>query len=441
MRVSWRTLPGSLFARMALILVLGLATAQMVSVWLQWGERATQVSQARGQNYVDRIVEAVRVLEANDPSRRSMALAALQYGGMQVALVDAGQVAPNKQRRPIQRMINSRLGAEHEIRITGDAPGPGMQQRGNARHGIDLQLRDGQWVRFGFASEAEVPAFSNELMVRLLLMLAIVVLVVILAVRQATRPLQQLASAADLLGRDLDAPPLRLEGPTETRRAAQAFNQMQERIKRLIRERSRALAAVSHDLRTPLTRLRLRAELVEDKKLRDQLAADLDAMATMIDVTLDYLRGLQDSETLRAIDINALLASMSEDALVLGRTVLIDGQALLPYRGRLLALRRALQNLIDNAIKYGGSAQLRVIDSAAELRILVEDQGPGIASEELSSVTEPYYRTDASRNSASGGIGLGLSIVKDIAFSHGGELLLENRPQGGLCATLQLPRS
>jgi signal transduction histidine kinase len=215
---------------------------------------------------------------------------------------------------------------------------------------------------------------------------------------------------------------------------------MQARIKRLVSERSRALAAVSHDLRTPLTRLRLRAELVDDAKLRDQMAADLDAMAAMIDATLDYLRGLQTSEAVRPIDINALLASMSEDALVLGRRISIQGQALTPYAGRLSALRRALQNLIDNAIKYGSCAHLRVEDDAGELRIMVEDEGPGIEPGELARVTEPYYRPDASRNSATGGVGLGLSIAKDIALLHGGDLVLANRPQGGLCATLKLPR-
>jgi signal transduction histidine kinase len=261
-----------------------------------------------------------------------------------------------------------------------------------------------------------------------------------IAVRQATKPLQQLAQAADTLGRDLDAPPLAEEGPAETRRAAQAFNRMQARIKRLVDERARALAAVSHDLRTPLTRLRLRAELVDDEKLRDQMGADLDSMAAMIDATLDYLRGFQDSESARPIDMNALLQSLVEDAAVLGKAISLDGAARSPYTGRLSALRRALQNLIDNAIKYGHSAHLRIDDDAAALCIVVEDEGPGIPPAELVRVTEPYYRPDASRSRETGGVGLGLSIVTDIALMHGGELLLANRPQGGLRATLVLPR-
>jgi signal transduction histidine kinase len=440
MRLSWRAWPSSLFVRMALILLLGLLVAQGLSLWLQWGERATVVSQARGQNFVDRMAEAVRALEATAPAQRSAALETLSYGNWQVSLISGDQVSQNPPRGAMRNLFSDRLGSPREIRPVGSAAGMGMMHGNMMPRSFDVRLRDGQWVRFSGGRELDTPALPSDLIVRLLVTLMIVTAVVMLAVRQATQPLKQLAQAADTLGRDLDAPALAEVGPIETRRAAQAFNRMQARIKRLVSERSRALAAVSHDLRTPLTRLRLRAELVDDAKLRDQMAADLDAMAAMIDATLDYLRGLQTSEAVRPIDINALLASMSEDALVLGRRISIQGQALTPYAGRLSALRRALQNLIDNAIKYGSCAHLRVEDDAGELRIMVEDEGPGIEPGELARVTEPYYRPDASRNSATGGVGLGLSIAKDIALLHGGDLVLANRPQGGLCATLKLPR-
>ncbi|MFZ4536171.1 ATP-binding protein [Propionivibrio sp.] len=443
-----RAFPSSLFARMALILLVGLLAAQLASLWLQWGERATVVAQARGLHLADRIAEAVRVLEAGDPSRRSSTISALQSDDMRVSVIDADQVSPNSPRGPIQAAIGARLGSEREIRSLGSGGGGGGRggggggmQRGNPLRSFDLRLNDGQWVRITAAREAEAPALPGDLIAQLLITLIIVTAVVMIAVRQATRPLQQMADAADTLGRDLDAPPLAETGPAESRRAAQAFNRMQARIKRLIDERARALAAVSHDLRTPLTRLRLRAELVDDEKLRDQMAADLDAMASMIDATLDYLRGLQDSEVARPIDMNALLQSLAEDAEVIGRAISVEGTALTPYRGRLSALRRALQNLIDNAIKYGHSARIRIDDDPAVLRIVVEDEGPGIAPAELVRVTEPYYRPDASRSRETGGVGLGLSIVKDIALMHGGELLLANRPQGGLSATLVLPRS
>ena len=445
---SFRAFPSSLFARMALILLAGLLAAQLASLWLQWGERATVVSQARGQNFTERMAETIRVLEADEPSRRSATVSALPSGDLRVTLIRDDQVSPNPPRGQIQATLSARLGSEREIRSAGGGGGGGMQHmgpggmqsRGNAMRSFDVRLRDGQWVRISAVHEADTPALPNELIAQLLITLIMVIAVVMIAVRQATKPLQQLANAADTLGSDLDAPPLTENGPTETRRAAQAFNRMQARIKRLVDERARALAAVSHDLRTPLTRLRLRAELVIDERLREQMAADLDSMAAMIDATLDYLRGLQDSEALRPIDMNALLQSLAEDAAVLGKSISVEGLALAPYSGRLSGLRRALQNLIDNAVKYGHGAQLRIEDAADALRLIVEDAGPGIAPAELSRVSEPYYRPDASRSRATGGVGLGLSIVKDIALMHGGELLLANRPQGGLSATLILPR-
>ena len=442
----FRALPSSLFARMALILFAGLLAAQLGSIWLQWGERATVVSQARGLNFTDRLADAIRALEAADPAHRDSSIATLQSNGLRVALIKDDQVSPNPPRGQIQAMLAARLGSERDVRSVGSSVGgmqhggPGaMQQR--AMRNFDVRLSDGQWVRVSAVHETDTPpALSSDLITNLLITLIIVSAVVMIAVRQATNPLKHLAEAADTLGRNLDAPPLAEEGPAETRRAAQAFNRMQSRIKRLVDERARALAAVSHDLRTPLTRLRLRAELVDDEKLRDQMAADLDAMSAMIDSTLDYLRGLQDSEVARPIDMNALLQSLAEDAEVLGKKICVEGIAKGPYTGRLTALRRALQNLIDNAIKYGHSASIRIEDDDATLHLIVEDEGPGIPLTELDRVTEPFYRPDASRSRETGGVGLGLSIVKDIALMHGGELVLTNRAQGGLSAMLLLAR-
>ena len=442
---SARTWGSSLFARMALILLAGLLAAQLASFWLQWDERANVVAQARGLNFSDRLAEAVRTLE-EAPDQRPRTAAALEARGLRITLLEDDAVYPNVPRGQIQMSVASRLGSAREIRSSGGGMMHGamgrMGENGGAARSFDVRLRDGQWVRIAETAEAQTPpALPNDVIVSLLVTLAIVVGVVMLAVRQATRPLQNLAQAADALGRDLDAAPLAERGPSETRQAAQAFNRMQARIKRLIDERSRALAAVSHDLRTPLTRLRLRTELIADDTLREQMEADLDAMASMLDSTLDYLRGLHDSETPRLIDIDALAQSLVDDCAVLGKVIACDGRAVAPYRGRLSALRRALQNLVDNAIKYGHGARLRIADSASELHLVVEDDGPGIPEAELARVGEPYYRPDASRSHSTGGVGLGLSIVNDIAHLHGGRLLLANRPGGGFCATLVLPRA
>lgn len=276
--------------------------------------------------------------------------------------------------------------------------------------------------------------------IHLVLTLATVIGASLIAVRMLTRPIRHLAEAADAFGRDLDTPPLPEAGPAETRQAAEAFNRMQERLRRLIAERSRALAAVSHDLRTPLTRMRFRAELVEDDTLRAQFDADIDMMQSMVEATLDYLRGLRDNEPVQNIDIEALLASLVADEQALGRPVTLTGIHATHYPGRLSALKRALTNLIDNAVKYGHEATLSVIDSQTELRFIVMDRGPGIAEADLEHVLEPYVRLELSRNRETGGVGLGLAIARDAARLHGGELRLENSPDGGLRAVLILPR-
>ena len=441
-------MPSSLFARMALILLAGLASAQSLSLWLHWSERATVVTEARGLHMADRIADVVRQLEADAGTGYPRAIARLQADDLHVALIDERQASPFPPRGQIQAGIAARLGGEREIRSPGGmgkggggGSGMGHMAQDTALRSFDLRLRDGQWIRVTATLKPDAPALPGEFYVHLAASLGIVVAVVMLVVRQATTPLRRLAQAADNLGQNLDAPPLAEAGSTEVRTAAQAFNRMRDKLRRLIEERSRALAAVSHDLRTPLTRLRLRSELIEDERLREQMAADLDAMAQMIDATLAYLRGLRENEPIRPIDIDALIQSLAEDSAAQGRRVDVSGQALQAYPGRLAALRRALQNLIDNACKYGTNPRLRIADSTGALRLVVEDDGPGIPEAALFLVTEPYYRPDSARASDTGGVGLGLSIVKDVALLHGGELILANRTQGGLSATLVLPRT
>lgn len=427
----------SLATRIAAILIAGLLAAQVVSLWLQWNERAEVVAQTRGQYFSDRLAEAVRQLEAL-PRTQRVSATVVRDGGLSATPLGNEEVFAHTPRGAIGAMLADRLGSPREIRSPG---GQGMQ-RGNASRIVDVRLADGQWIRFATTRDPGPPAWPNDLLTRLLITLGGAIVATALAVRLVTRPLRVLAEAADALGHDLDAPPLAETGPAETRHAARAFNRMQEKIRRLIAERARALAAVSHDLRTPLTRLRLRAELIDDDTLRGQMTNDLNAMAAMLDSTLDYLRNLHDNEALRRIDMNALLASLTDDYAENDVPVSIEGYAHAPYSGRLSALRRALQNLIDNAIRYGHRVTVRIEDDANRLRIAVEDDGPGLPPEQCARVVEPFYRApdsnDATPNTS--GIGLGLSITRDIALLHGGELQLGRSPQGGLCAALILPR-
>lgn len=280
------------------------------------------------------------------------------------------------------------------------------------------------------------------------LTLAAVIVVSLIAVRWATKPLKQMAAAATAFAHDLDAAPIAVSGPIEVRNAAEAFNFMQNRLRQLVVERGRALAAVSHDLRTPLTRMRLRAELVDDASLQAKLNADIDAMQGMVNSVLAYLRGLEDAEPIQPINMEALLSSIVEDAQALGHQVHLKSSALggvtsAPYAGKLSVLKRAITNLIDNAVAHGRHVVVRMESSATPLPLLVivEDDGPGIPEADLRRVTEPFVRLDESRNLDTGGVGLGLAIVRDAAAYHGGVLRLENRRTGGLRAILELPKT
>ena len=261
-----------------------------------------------------------------------------------------------------------------------------------------------------------------------------------IAARWLSRPIKRMAQAASELGENLDHPPLdETCGPSEVRQASIVFNQMQARLKQQIAERNRFLAAVSHDLRTPLTRLKLRAEKVGIQDLKSDIRGDVDEMTAMIDAALDYLRGDGQPEASCLLDISALVHSLAEDAEDRKDTVTVTGNAQ-PIQAQPLALRRCLNNLIENAIRYGNRADIILDDSGDKLIISIHDAGQGIPEDQLETVFAPFYRLDASRSRHTGGVGLGLSIARDIAQKHGGSLTLKNAPEGGLVATLALPK-
>lgn len=269
--------------------------------------------------------------------------------------------------------------------------------------------------------------------------LAALVAVAWWAARWLSRPMHRLATAAQQLGRDINRPPLPEDGTLECRDASRVFNQMQARIRQQLAERDRFVAAVSHDLRTPLTRLRLRTESLGDARAQQLFRRDIAEMDAMITSTLDYLRGVAGAEAWALLDVRALADSLADDQLALGHRVSVAGQAA-PLRAQAVALRRCLDNLVGNAIRYGGSAEITLHDAADSLTVEVRDHGPGLPPEELERVMEPFYRVEASRNRQSGGAGLGLTIASDIARRHGGQLVLRNAAGGGLVAAATFPR-
>lgn len=303
-----------------------------------------------------------------------------------------------------------------------------------------VRLLDGGWVQFNARVPQEAASLPWRLLLTLVVLLVAVLLLSLVAVRWVTRPLHVLASAADELGRDIHRPPLPEQGPQEVRRAAHAFNTMQTRLVRYIDDRTRILAAMSHDLKTPITRLRLRAELLEDEDLRQRFEKDLLEMEDMVSQTLDFMRGLDSREPLQPIDIMALLESLQADNEEMGRAMVIAGRTTAPFIGAPQLLKRCLTNLLDNALTYGKTARISIEEGPAELLIRILDDGPGLPEAELEKVFEPFYRLESSRNRATGGTGLGLSIARNIAQALGGEVRLRNAPQGGLEALLSLPR-
>ena len=254
-----------------------------------------------------------------------------------------------------------------------------------------------------------------------------------------TRPIQRLSDAAERLSEDLDSPPLDETGPREARQAAHTFNLMQQRIREQVQQRARMLGAVSHDLRTPLSRLKLRLENINDDKLQGQMRQDLDDMIGMLDATLTYLHEQRTSEALQLMDVQALVESLCENAQDQGADVQVSGHCA-PLQVQPMALRSCINNLMDNALRYAGHALIELQDQREQLLIHVIDHGPGIAADKREAVFEPFFRLEGSRNRNSGGVGLGMTIAREAAQRQGGQLTLAETPGGGLTAVIQLPR-
>lgn len=283
------------------------------------------------------------------------------------------------------------------------------------------------------------PLLHPGLWVDISVRLAALTLAAWIGARWLSRPMQSLAQAAQHLGADLRCPPLSEEGPEECRATIRVFNQMQAQISEQMDRHDRFVAAVSHDLRTPLTRMALRVEQLTDPLERQQFAQDIQEMNAMIGGTLDYLRGAVDPETMVRLDVTSLLESLVDDQCDCGHDVQFSGQAAV-LLAQPSSLRRCVDNLVSNAVRYAGSAHVVLRDSPEQVTIEVHDQGPGLPVDELDKVLAPFYRVEASRNRSSGGVGLGLSIAKEIAERHGGKLTLRNATPTGLVATLTLPR-
>jgi signal transduction histidine kinase len=342
-------------------------------------------------------------------------------------------------RRPASADANGMGPWMHGPGMLGPGPGgPGPPHWRRIR--VTMQLTDGQWLSFNLGVPDTAPTTSWQFLIAMGVMSGIVVLASVWAVRRATAPLGVVTQAAERLGRDVNAPPIAETGSAEMRQAAQAFNDMQARLQRLLQNRTTMLAALSHDLRTPLTLLRLRIESLPEAEERDRMLASVETLDGMVDATLKFARDASTPETWRRTDLTSLLDSIVDDMADAGMPVTMEPAASVVLECQPGGLRRAVTNLLDNAIKYGQRARLMLETSADRVRIVIDDDGPGIPDGELLNVFEPYFRLEQSRNRDTGGTGLGLAIAQTIAEAHDGRIELANRSGGGLRAVLDLPR-
>jgi len=478
--------PRSLFGRLVLVLLGGLALAQLLTLWVNQSERGQLLHRAGGVQLAQRVADIARLLDSTAPAERGRIVALFDAPPLVVSLTRAPMAARESdddadlQLSMFAGMLRYSLGERMElvaVRRSADAPRPPARGFGPPgeppvpgagagpgrgmpmmRHGMpdhlprrfgaggphylaQVRLGDGTLATFDSESSPQDSGLPLRVALTLLALAGTVLVLALVAVRWVTGPLSALAKAAEALGGDIDRPPLPETGPTEVVRAAKAFNTMQQRLQRFLSDRTRVLAAMSHDLKTPITRMRLRTEMLEDETQRAKFAKDLQEMESMVAQALEYMRDTTRGEATQDIDAMALLESLQGDFADAGRPFEIRGRSQRSYRGRPLALRRCLTNLIDNALRYGQRAVVEIEDDAAQLTIRVLDDGPGLPADVLEQAFEPFFRGESSRSRETGGTGLGLGIARNVARAHGGDVVLRNREGGGLEAVITLART
>lgn len=464
----------SVAGRTILVLLIGLTISHFASLLVYTTESGEAFNLLRDRLVAERMAMITRLVEETPRSKRDEILAALDSPGLRVAEGPRGPIAGGSQEseRPhiLEHLLRLYLGnrADDGVRVGFAAAQDngrqdslfGPENAALQEHAEDVrryiksqmantvvtgtvqasvQLTDSTWLVFSSPLSMPKP-FSYRMVLSLVIMLLAVVGFSIWAVRSWTAPLATIAHAAERLGVDVNAPPLPETGLLEVRQTARALNQMQERIRRFVEDRTQMIAAIAHDLGTPITRLRLRAEYVEDEEQHQKMLADLNEMGEMIAATLAFARDDGATEPRETFDLNSLLQSICDDFADTGHTVEFQSEGRLPYAFRLVALRRAFTNLLDNAVSYGERAHLSVEAGPDAIVIRIDDDGSGIPEKLHEEVFKPFRRLEASRSRETGGTGLGLTVARSIIRGHGGDVVLSNRAEGGLRVKVSLPR-
>lgn len=435
-----RLMPDGVAGRLSLVLIASLLAANLLALAVLSFERQRLDRVALVTREGERIVSLVPALEATPPDVRPDLARAASTRSSRVTVNPEPIVETQSDTRRLMTLARDLTEAleGREVRVAILVP-PDEEGHGSDRSvAISLRLAvagDGpaQWLNVRSLGTPPPGINDGALLLILGLSLAMVLGVGLLFVRRLTRPLTALATAANAAGRGDRTARVTTTGPREMRDAAAAFNDMQARIARFDAERMRTLAAIGHDLRTPITGLRIRAEMLEPSEGVPMIRT-LDEMKVMADGLVAYARGSDDSETSRDLDLAAMLKRICADR----GASFDDGKAVFVH-GRPVDLGRAIGNLLDNAIRYASGAHTMLTVKDAEAIVTIEDDGPGIAEDRLATIFDPFVRGDDSRNSDTGGVGLGLTIARDIVTAHGGSIMLENRAQAGLRAIVRLP--
>jgi len=452
-----RFLPKSLAGQTTLVLLTGLMFSHLISMLIYSSDRMHTLNQMSRHHVAQRVVSVSHLLNKVAAMDRTFIASSLSEPSFQIALTPASILDSRKQTSQtleIQKFLTARLLIDSigpvYVAIENSLPGKNIPHRTiasplkteSAPHQIiriAVQLRDSQWLSIDSSMPEAPPFWSRQAVFSISLMGILIIMLTIWVVRRLTTPLRDFAMAAERLGKNVHSPSLPVSGVVELQQAAQAFNKMQGRLQRFIDNRTRMLAAISHDLRTPITLLRLRSEVIEDEEERNKSMTTLDEMEAMIASTLQLASEDAKTEPNKTVDIAALLESICLDLDDRGLVVERKLPDRLLYKCRSTSLKRAFSNVIENAIKYAGNPRLQMTQQGSAIEVLIEDDGPGIPATKLQEVFSPFYRLEPSRNQQTGGAGLGLSITQTIIHAHGGEITLANLQPNGLQVKIILP--
>jgi two-component system OmpR family sensor kinase len=427
----------TLVARLILVSLIGITLVHVASLWTYEHALDQELTLAHEARLAERVVSIKRSVMLVSEAQREGLAHDLSGGPIDAHWSETRGATPGGPGVEVWRGLTTQLrGLAPELKQDDVVVGTSSDSHVAL---LSIRLPDSTWLNVSLFAASPSGSGRHGTLLSTSLMAIGVVLLSLLIARWLTRPLRHMSEAVAALSPDNPRSEIPEQGPLEVRQLASAFNEMRRRIAGLITRRTRSLAAVSHDLRTPLTRLKLRLNDVDSPDLQRAMSADIDEMEQMIDSTLSYLRGEEASEPQRAIDFMALLQTIIDDAKDAGHDATLSSNGHIVVIARHIGMKRALSNLVANALRFGSQVTVRANVEDDEVHVTIDDNGPGIPEDQLAVVLEPFVRLEDSRNTETGGVGLGLAIAKANIEADGGTLLLRNRPEGGLSAVVRLP--